>query len=100
MANEQYLDRPQDDGTKHAHPSYWRGRARGTAEILKIIKNIATGEDTGDGTINSPVIEAARQVILTYKDTLTHASKKSTYLARQAETAVKKAENLAKEINF
>tara|TARA_R110002012_G_scaffold261357_1_gene443264 strand:- start:5500 stop:5799 length:300 start_codon:yes stop_codon:yes gene_type:complete len=95
-----YLDRPEDDGTHRAHPSYWRGRAKGTAEILKIIKNIATSEDNGTGQISSPVIEAARQVILTYKNTLTHASEKSTYLAKQAATAVEKAEELAKEIRY
>tara|TARA_R110002012_G_scaffold131576_2_gene284200 strand:- start:346 stop:648 length:303 start_codon:yes stop_codon:yes gene_type:complete len=100
MPESSYLDRPQDDGTHKAHPSYWRGRARGTAEILKIIKNIATSEDDGTGQVNSPIIEAARQVILTYKNTLTHASEKSTYLAKQAATAVEKAEELAKKITI
>ena len=98
--SEQYLDRPQDDGTRNAHPSYWRGRARGSAEILQIIKRIATGEDPGEGQSNSEVVEAARQIILTYKNTLTHASKKSTYLAKQAATAVEQAEELAKKIRI
>jgi|TARA_R110000868_G_C10716327_1_gene750397 hypothetical protein len=97
---EKYLDRPQDDGTRNSHPSYWRGRARGTAEILNIIKNIAEGKDVGDDRIASPVVEAARRIILTYKDTLTHASKKSTYLAKHAGIAVETAEKLAEQIKL
>ena len=51
MSESSYLDRPADDGTQKAHPAYWRGRARGTAEILKIIKRVAEGGDPGDGEI-------------------------------------------------
>lgn len=96
--SERYLDRPQDDGTMNAHPSYWRGRARSTAELLIIIKNIIKGVDTGDGTINSPVIEAARRAILIYREALVHASDKSTFLSKQAQEALEKAEKEVEKI--
>ena len=54
----------------------------------------------GDDRIASPVVEAARRIILTYKDTLTHASKKSTYLAKHAGIAVETAEKLAEQIKL
>lgn len=100
MAESSYLDRPQDDGTQKAHPAYWRGRARGTAELLRIIKRIADGTDTGEGEINSPIIEAARRIVLTYKETLTHASDKSTYLSKPAQDAIEEGKKLAEKITI
>lgn len=100
MAESSYLDRPDDDGTGKAHPAYWRGRARGTAEILKIIKRVAEGNDPGDGKINSPVIEAARQIILKYRETLTNASDKSTYSSKQAQETLQECTELAKKVTI
>lgn len=97
---EKYLDRQETDGTSNAHPSYWRGRARGTSEMLKIIKNIASGEDSGEGTINSPVIESARRAILIYREALTHAAGKSTFLSKQAQEALEKAEKEVEKIIY
>jgi len=100
MAETSYLDRPADDGTQKAHPAYWRGRARGTAEILRIVKRVAEGNDPGDGAINSPVIEAARRILITYRETLIHASDKSTYLSKHAQEAIQECEELAKKITI
>jgi len=97
---ESYLDKPETDGTKDAHPSYWRGRARGTSELLRIVKNVVSGEDPGDGTINSPVIEAARRAILIYREALIHASDKSTFLSKQAQEALEKAEKEVEKIFY
>lgn len=98
MPEKSYLDNPEDDGTNKAHPAYWRGRARGTAEILQIIKRVAEGNDPGDGVINSPVIEAARRILVNYKHTLDHAATNTKFVPKQATDIIKEGVELSKEI--
>jgi len=97
---ESYLDRPQDDNTPHAHPAFRRGKIDGIKTVLSIFKNVIDGTDTGDGNIASPQIEAIRRAIFVYKDTLTHASDKSTYLSKQAAESLEEAKKLVENISL
>ncbi len=95
-----YTDRPQDDNTKNAHPAYNRGKARGILETLAIIRHIITGQDNGSGAINSSEIEKIRRAVFLMRDTLAHASDKSTYLSKQAKEALDEATKLANSLTF
>ena len=98
--SESYLDRPQDDNTPKAHPAFNRGKIDGIRTVLSIFKNVINGKDDGTGEIASPQIEAIRQAIFTYKDTLEHASDKSTYLSKQAAESLEEAKNIVDKINL
>ena len=95
-----YTDRPEDDNTKQAHPAFNRGKARGILETLAILKKVITGEDNGDGTINSPEIEKLRRSIFVMREALDHASDKSTYLSKPAKEALNEAHTLANSLRF
>ena len=75
--SESYLDRPQDDDTYKAHPAFKRGKVRGVSLILKIIKNIIEGVDTGQGENVSPQVEGIRRAVLEYKTALEASSTKA-----------------------
>lgn len=98
--SESYLDRPQDDNTPKAHPAFKRGKIDGVKTVLSIFKNVITGVDSGAGEIASPQIEAIRQAIFTYKNTLEHASDKSTYLSKQAAESLEEAKKIVENINL
>lgn len=98
--SESYLDRPQDDNTQKAHPAFNRGKIDGIRTVLAIFKNVINGTDDGTGEIASPQIEAIRKAIFTYKDTLEHASDKSTYLSKQAAESLEEAKNIVDKINL
>jgi|TARA_B100001094_G_C18060355_1_gene734739 hypothetical protein len=98
--SESYLDRPQDDNTPKAHPAFNRGKIDGIRTVLSIFKNVINGTDTGTGEIASPQIESIRKAIFTYKDTLEHASDKSTYLSKQAAESLQEAKNIVDKINL
>tara|TARA_B100001093_G_scaffold357554_1_gene342175 strand:- start:296 stop:595 length:300 start_codon:yes stop_codon:yes gene_type:complete len=98
--SDSYLDRPQDDNTTQAHPAFNRGKIDGIRTVLSIFKNVINGKDDGTGEIASPQIEAIRQAIFTYKDTLEHASDKSTYLSKQAAESLEEAKNIVDKINL
>ena len=98
--SESYLDRPQDDNTPKAHPAFTRGKIDGIRTLLSIFKNVINGTDDGTGEITSPQVEAMRKAIFTYKDTLEHASDKSTYLSKQAVESLEEAKNIVDKINF
>ena len=51
-----YMDKPEDDNTKNAHPAFNRGKARGILETLSIIGDVIVGKDNGSGSINSTEI--------------------------------------------
>jgi len=89
-----YTDNPQDDNTKNAHPAFNRGKAKGILETLAIVRNIITGQDNGSGTINSTEIEKIRRAVFILRDTLEHASDKSTYLSKQAKEALTEAKEI------
>lgn len=91
---ESYLDRPQDDNTPQAHPAFKRGKISGVATVLRIVKNIIDGVDTGQGVNNSPQIEAIRRAVLEYKQTLEKKESKSS------KQALKNAESLVAKIKF
>ncbi|MDB4396008.1 ribosomal protein L16 [bacterium] len=97
---ESYLDRPQDDETRKAHPAYNRGKLASTVYFLKLIKGTVSGTDIGEGQISSPQIEAARRAILHLSSALKHASGKSTYLSSQAKEAIEKAQEELDKINI
>lgn len=88
MAEGSYLDRPQDDGTRKAHPAYWRGRVSGVRTALQIIKNIIDDVDNGQGVNKSPQVEAVRRAVLEYKNALKNSTSKSS---EHALTEAKKA---------
>jgi hypothetical protein len=96
---ESYLDRPEDDNTRKAHPAYNRGKLASTVYFLKLIKGTVSGTDVGEGQISSPQIEAARRAILHLTNALKHASGKSTYLSSQAKEALEKAQEELEKIN-
>ncbi len=95
-----YIDRPEDDNTRNAHPAFNRGKAKGILETLAIVKNIITGEDDGSGTINSPEIEKIRRSVFLMRDALEHASGKSTYLSKPAKEALNEAKEVASTLIY
>mgnify|MGYP003130727969 CR=1 FL=1 len=95
-----YTDRPEDDNTRSAHPAFNRGKARGILETLAILRAIITGDDNGSGEINSPEIEKIRRSVFIMRDTLAHASDKSTYLSKQAKEALNEATKVANSLTF
>lgn len=64
----EYLDKPLHDGTPNAHPAYWRGKAAGINDVLKIVSDIMLGYDNGSGTNNNGNIENMRRALLTWRD--------------------------------
>ena len=64
----EYLDKPALDDTPRAHPAYFRGKAKGISDILKIISDIMLGLDNGTGTNNHPDIEQMRQALLIWRE--------------------------------
>jgi len=95
-----YLDRPEDDNTHQAHPAFNRGKIRGILETLAIMRKVITGEDKGDGAINSPEIEKIRRSVVIMRETLEHAQDKSTYLSKPAKEALQEATNVANELRY
>ena len=95
-----YMDKPEDDNTKNAHPAFNRGKARGILETLAIIKKVITGEDNGSGTINSHEVEKIRRSIFIMREALDHASDKSTYLSKPAKEALNEAHELANTLRY
>ena len=95
-----YTDRREDDNTKHAHPAFNRGKAKGILETLAIFKKVITGEDDGSGTINSPEIEKIRRSIYIMREALYHASDKSTYLSKPAKEALHEAHEVANTLRY
>lgn len=95
-----YMDRPEDDNTRNAHPAFNRGKIKGILETLAIIRNIIIGEDNGSGTINSEEIEKIRRAVFILKEALDHASDKSTYLSKQAKEALAEAQKIANTLRF
>ena len=95
-----YMDRPEDDNTRNAHPAFNRGKIKGILETLAIIRNIIIGEDNGSGTINSDEIEKIRRAVFILKDALDHASDKSTYLSKQAKEALTEAQKIANTLRY
>tara|TARA_R110001583_G_scaffold77724_1_gene211399 strand:+ start:207 stop:590 length:384 start_codon:yes stop_codon:yes gene_type:complete len=65
-----YTDRPQDDNTSHSHPSFDRGRMKGTMDALDVIRNILTEDDDGSGTINAGEIEKIRRGVFLIREAL------------------------------
>ena len=64
----EYLDTPMHDGTNRAHPAYWRGKATGINDVLKIVSDIMLGHDNGTGANNNRDIEGMRQALLTWRE--------------------------------
>tara|TARA_R110002020_G_scaffold25202_4_gene82072 strand:+ start:6459 stop:6770 length:312 start_codon:yes stop_codon:yes gene_type:complete len=95
-----YLDVPADDNTPKAHPAFNRGKKSGILETLAILRRVITGDDHGDGTINSPEIEKIRRSVFIMRETLEHAKDKSTYLSKPAKEALEEATKVANELRF
>ena len=95
-----YMDRPEDDNSRNAHPAYNRGKIAGILETLAIFKETITGEDDGSGTINSPEIEKIRRATVIMREALIHASDKSTYLSKPAKEALDEATRVAHTLRF
>ena len=95
-----YTDNPETDNTVNAHPAFNRGKAKGILETLAIVRNITTGTDNGSGTINSPEIEKIRRAVFILRDTLDHASDKSTYLSKNAKQALTEAKKVCDTLIF
>ena len=95
-----YMDRPEDDNTKNAHPAYSRGKIAGILETLAIFKEVITGQDNGSGTINSPEIEKIRRATVIMREALVHASDKSTYLSKPAKEALNEAVTVANTLRY
>ena len=96
-----YLDRPEDDLTKNAHPAFTRGRTKGTLDVLNIIKEIITGNDPGEGTINATEIEKVRRAVFILKEgLLTCARTRNSDDAKIAEEALDSAINIVNSSAF
>ena len=94
-----YMDRPEDDNSRNAHPAYSRGKVAGILETLAIFKEVITGEDNGSGTINSPEIEKIRRATVIIREALIESS------ARQlpppaAKEALDEATRVANTLRF
>ena len=95
-----YMDRPEDDNTRNAHPAFNRGKIQGILETLAILKDVITGSDNGSGKINSSEIEKIRRSVFLLRDALSHASDKSTYLSKQAKEALEEAIKVAETLRY
>jgi len=95
-----YLDNPEEDNSHNAHPAFKRGKIAGILETLAIFKEVITGEDNGDGTINSPEIEKIRRATFLMREGLVHASDKSTYLSKPAKEALDEATKVANTLRY
>jgi len=92
MNNQQYLDRPDKDGTKEAHPAWWRGHNTAFYNTLNVYKEIISGEDNGDGIKLNQDLEKTRRVFLSWKAFLEELSSKSTnYMAKHAKKLLKES---------
>ena len=95
-----YMDNPETDNTPKAHPAFNRGKAKGILETLAILRRVITGDDIGEGVINSPEIEKIRRSVFIMRETLEHAKDKSTYLSKPAKEALEEATKAANELRF
>jgi hypothetical protein len=95
-----YTDNIKDDNTRNAHPAFNRGKARGILETLSIIGDVIVGKDNGSGSINSSEIEKIRRAVYIMRESLLHASDKSTYLSKPAKEALNEATEHAKSLIF
>tara|TARA_R110001583_G_scaffold15814_1_gene64764 strand:+ start:594 stop:905 length:312 start_codon:yes stop_codon:yes gene_type:complete len=95
-----YMDNPETDNTPKAHPAFNRGKARGILETLAIMRNVIIGADDGSGSINSEEIEKIRRSVFLMKETLDHASDKSTYLSKPAKEALNEAKAIANTLRY
>lgn len=64
----EYLDKPLHDGTPNAHPAYWRGKATGINDVLKIVSDIMLGHDNGSGVNNNRDVENMRRALLVWRE--------------------------------
>lgn len=64
----EYLDQPEHDNSRRAHPAFWRGKHDGISSVLEIISNIMMGHDDGSGVNNHAGIESMRRGILAWKE--------------------------------
>lgn len=94
--SESYLDRPQDDNTHKAHPAFKRGKINGVVSMLKIVKDIIEGVDTGNGVNNSAPVESIRRAVLEYQSALEN----STVDSKEAKKSLKKAKTLVAKVNI
>ena len=94
--SESYLDRPQDDNTHKAHPAFKRGKINGVISMLKIVKDIIEGVDTGNGVNNSDPVESIRRAVLEYQSALEN----STVDSKEAKKSLKKAKTLVAKVNI
>lgn len=67
MNEQSYLDNPRFDNTPQAHPAFHRGKRAGIEDVVSIVNNVIKGADTGDGVVNSPVVENVRRNVLTLR---------------------------------
>ena len=95
-----YTDNIKDDNTPRAHPAFNRGKARGILETLSIIGDVIVGKDNGSGSINSTEIEKIRRAVFIMRESLVHASDKSTYLSKPAKEALTEATQHAESLIF
>jgi hypothetical protein len=97
---QSYLDRPDLDGTPRAHPSYWRGKATGISDILKIVSDIMMGHDNGTGVNNHPEVEKMRRGLLTWRDTVNQGLNKTVdnELKEELRTANRRIKELEKDV--
>jgi len=63
-----YLDTPVLDNTPRAHPAFWRGKAAGLGEVLKIVSDIMLGKDNGTGVNKHNDIENMRRALLLWRE--------------------------------
>jgi hypothetical protein len=69
----EYLDKPLLDETPGAHPAYWRGKAKGINDVLKIVSDIMLGHDNGTGVNNHAGVESMRRGLLTWRDEINNS---------------------------
>lgn len=72
-----YLDTPGLDNTPRAHPAYWRGKAAGLSDILKIVSDIMIGNDNGSGQNKNSDIESMRRALIIWRERLESIDTKS-----------------------
>jgi septal ring factor EnvC (AmiA/AmiB activator) len=94
---QSYLDRPDLDGTPRSHPSYWRGKAQGLRDVLKIASDIMMGLDNGSGVNNNPDVERMRRGLLTWRDEINSSKSKQKEFEDNIKALERKVSSLEKD---
>ena len=92
---EQYLDKPEKDGTKEAHPAWWRAHHSTMNVCIDIFTGIVSGKDDKTRAFSNANLEKVRRAIWLWKETLEEmAEKNTTEVGKKAKAVLKETNEL------